>query len=577
MKEKIFLPFVKSFLWALTLLVGCLFVFGTYYEEYQALFSAFYSGAFSPGVTFRSWYFMADIGLSYIYTSLYQTFPGVEWVSLFLFFYMTLAAAILFCVVEYMLRGRLSRIVIAFVQAVLFFLVFASAIVDVNFTRVSYLLCGVSLLAILVWFDGIDKIKKHLGVYITLCLVYLIGTLNRSESSLAMVLIFSGFSWVWYGNIRRAFQVLAIPGLIAGAVVLGIMIDIRTTDKYYKQLEPDVEYQFTARKNMVPISEMKTYEDSVRYRAARNMIWADPQNMPVKYIRGLIKPSDAVLIDTAQAQRTWKNFTNNFFKYKYLFLVNAILWLWIGVLFLRQGKRKDVVLLVLYGLAFIALILAQIYYTKMRDRSFSPYLFFLLLMLLALWVRQVKLEGIKRWFVALLLLVLCGVQLSTLQQVVHVHKEALKEYKALYAKLTEVAGGETLLLNSNSFGAFTLRQVPFEKFEHPEFHKVYMNEAQLTPLIQTYRNYLEKECGCSIWNFSNFYKYLLSSTYPDKVYLLSDEQRMELTFEYLKVIHGLDVKHEIVASFPNIYQLDMESKTSLYLYRLYPVEGLPKP
>lgn len=564
---------IRSSAWALILFVVSSLIFGTYYEDYQAFFSSFYSGSFSPGTPFYAWYFMADIGFSYLYASLYQIFPGLEWVSCIMFFYMYIAAVILFCLIDYYLKNKLSRPGIFLLQLIFFFLLFPDQIVNFNFTRVAYILCGTSLLAIIVLFDGIGKIRKHIYLYAALCTVYLVGSLTRSESSLAIALMFAGFVLAWHGNIRKAIQIMAIPLLIAVSIVGGIIIDINTSDKYYKQLEPDVEYQFTARRNMVPISEMKTAQDSVKYEAASQLIWGDPQNMPVSFLRSLIKPSSSVFADEVQWARTWSVFKYNCGKFEYLLGFNILLLVLLCIVLLRYNNKKTLLFLLLYVAAFVLLIIGQIYYTKIKERSFSPYLLFLMLTQLFLWVKETKPGVVKWWFMFVPVIVLCYMHAQYLRDSINRHIESLRDNKNIYSQVVQLAGGETLLLNSQSFGVVTLQHVPFEKLDYPGFNKIYVNEAQLTSLISDYRKYLEKECACDVSDFSNFYRYVLSTDYPDKVYLLSDQKRMELTFKYLRVIYGIDIKYDVVTTFPEVYQMDLEYKLVLNLYRLYPLDG----
>ena len=85
------LNLVLTFFLALFCFVFTYFFFGFYFVEYEGLNISFFSGKLTPGFPFRSLYFSGNMGISYLYSLLYETFPNIEWLSWIEYFYLFIA------------------------------------------------------------------------------------------------------------------------------------------------------------------------------------------------------------------------------------------------------------------------------------------------------------------------------------------------------------------------------------------------------------------------------------------------------------------------------------------------------
>jgi hypothetical protein len=73
------------------------------------------------------------------------------------------------------------------------------------------------------------------------------------------------------------------------------------------------------------------------------------------------------------------------------------------------------------------------------------------------------------------------------------------------------------------------------------------------PFLPYYRRYLEKECKCDMYDFPAFWNYL--RTKHEDVVIVSATERMNILKEYLKVVHGYELR---VTDYKNAKLLELE-------------------
>lgn len=523
----------------------CLSFYGSFYEEYQGLFNSFLSQAFSPGTLFNSWYYQGYIGISFLYARLYQQFPGVEWVSWLSFLYMFAAACGFgYCIIKALGKQAGNKILTATLLLFLFILL-ADNILHFQNARVAYLLCGSALLLSIIHFREPSAIRENRIGFIAVNALYLLGCLSRSEPGLGMLFLFVPFSMLWHQSLRKAILPVFVPLLISSALFLFILADLKLSDEFHKQVEPDVEMQLTVRNNIVPLGNMKTAVDSMKYEAAKNMLWGDPRVLDEKFLRSLIADAPYLSVSMKQINRTLQYCFEYVQEYAHLIFFS---FLFLFLAFLNLYKNKSALQSVFplcYFLVFLLAIFVQSYYVKMRDWSFSPYA---ALFLTSCALYYFKTVGYHKFYKAGFFLLLLTSVFHV--QFVHANSASRKQIfaynSALYASVKEIAGNETLLLNPSSYQSFLSANRPFEVFDYSDFSKLFFYESQIASVLPGYREYLMKECSCDVFDFSQFYNYLLDETYPHKVFALSTHRRMDLIQRYLQGIHSFRLEyHEV--------------------------------
>lgn len=563
--------YLKNVLISTILLIFIYLIFGSYYEEYQGFWHAFFSGSLSPGTPFTHFYFLGYIGISHLYALLYQIFPNFQWMSLIHYSQLILSFALLLSLLDYLLIKKEIKLKVTLLLSMLFFLAIApDNILLFIYARASYIMCGASLLAIIVFFENKEKIKQHFTLYVLLNVFFLWGTLTRVESAMAALLLLICFAVVWHISIIKTFTPILPAIVMVGLSLALIFIDINTSNQFHKEVEPDIETQFTVRFNVVPVETMETFEDSVKYEAAIKMFWGDPDIITIAYLKSLVAEPASKYFDKNQWDRTKNELSSYFNNFKYYCLLVLLLTFFTCLILLQNNKWQQASLLVLYFIGFIILLTANSYFVKMRDRTVSPFLIIYFASVFLLLIKSINYKKYTFPFLFSILFLGSAIQIYESLYKSRELKEALQINRQILTQLEDCCSDATVMPNPTSMGNITLAFTPFEIFDFSKFDRFYFYEASIQSIIPTYYNYLKKECNCEVRNFSNFYRYVLDQDYPKKVYAVSNEDRMDVGMLYLKTFHNLDIVYQKVEAVDLNENLAMDyySRRKLYLYEM---------
>lgn len=350
--------------------------FGFYRVEYEGLNTAFFSGALTPGQAFKSLYFSGNLGVSYFYSFLYVHFPGVEWMSWFGYAYLFISCLLGLYLTARALPPQVPVWARVGVLLAVYLLVFADHTVQLLYTRVTYMVCGTTLLALLYGYRTRGHIRTRPLGFVLLNLFFAMAAFTRIEAAVAVFMLLLCFALCNVKSLGQALRIMAFPALVVVTVSAFLAIDIRLAGdrEFYKQVEPDIEEQFIARENRVPLSAMQTRRDSVIYLAALDMMWSDPQVISPARLRSFILPEKLMFTDARQWQRVFTTVGDMYMRFWYL--VGMAVFLGAVFLALRLGRVRgwQRVLGIGFVLSFWVLMLLQTYTDKINERSFMPLL-----------------------------------------------------------------------------------------------------------------------------------------------------------------------------------------------------------
>jgi hypothetical protein len=534
-KKSLFLTFlVTVFCFLFTYLY-----YGFYYVEYEALFDSFYSGKLTEGLPFRSIYFLGNIGTSYLYSLLYQFNSHIEWISWILYSYLFISCFMGLYLIVCMLPRSVPLWVKIGLQVAVYLLVFADHNIHFIFTRVSYMVTGLSLIALVYFFRLPGSIKERWALFIGLNLWFIVGTLTRSESATAAFLQIGAFALFYLHNIKRSIILFLFPFLFLLSLLAAIAHDIKTTKEFYKQIEPDIEAQFTDRENVAPLSTMKTYRDSVIWSAARDIMWSDPKVITPAYLRSLIIPEKFIYTDWRQWQRVYRSASEIVLKFWCLGLICLLL----GLAVLISGRVTSpagFLYWLLFVLSFWILIALQTYTDKINDRSFSPLISLFIYCHIILLLPYIK-PGVSRLMYPILagVIILFGIHLYYLKAEASQLKRDLADYQKNMRVISQIASGKILVVNSSSCDYLFCSNRPFHPFDFSAFKKIYITDGYNMPFLPYYRRYLERECHCDMYEFPVFWDYLRMK--HNEVIVVSTIYRMNILQQYLKAVHNYNL------------------------------------
>jgi hypothetical protein len=516
------------------------FFLGFYYTDYQGFASGLFSGKLTPGVPFRSLYFIANFKIAYLYSYLYQFFPGVEWLSWIYCTFSFLACFIGLFIVSELLPVNTSIKVKSAILVAVYYMVFADNHIHFICSHISFMTCGLSLVGLVYFFKSKGAVTARWPLFLALNLLFTLGTLTRVETGTACVMLIIFFSAFYIQNFKQCILLLLYPLVLVASLSLAISLDIKNSSEFYLQIEPDIEAQFENRDNKVPLSFMKTHRDTVMYKTASDIMWSDPQVITPKFLRSLILPEKLMFTDGKQWKRVFTNISEMLSKYWYLVAINLLLAL---AIFFQYPFRKST-LRWLYWLAFEAsfwaLIVAQTYVYKLNDRSFTPYISLFIFCHIVILIANLG-PRISGW----LYLISPFILILFISQFYHLVLEAgylrkdLVIYQSNFEKIKKVAQGRFLVINAPAADYICLSNVPFRPFDFSFFKRVYVTDGSVVPFIPYYRRFLEQECKCDMYAYPGFYDYLKSI--HTQVVIVSSSQRIEVIRNYLQEVYHYDL------------------------------------
>ncbi len=525
------------------------FFWGFYYSEYEGLTTGLLSSSLTPGSHFRSLYFSGNYFISWFYSLFYQYSPNVQWNTWFEYLWLFIASAIAMSAFSFLLPARISKPVKIAGMIFIFMLVFADHHIHLIYTRVSYMLCGCALIGLMVFHSQSGSIRKNKPGFLLLNLLFIIGTFIRNEAAIACILLLIPFSLFYLLNLKRAFLLLIFPLIIVGGQSLFFALDIKyaSDNEFYKQVEPDIEEQFIARGNMIPLSQMKTSRDSAIHRMGREMTFSDPKIMTAAKLRTLILPEAPFLTDMRQWNRAYNELKEIFTQYWYLVLIALLLSAALYVQTDFSLSKYILPLWLLFELSFWGLTIIQTYVDKVNERSWLPYIGLFILLHILLIVRNWRKDfALKLYPMVVIIPSLLCIHLYYLTKESRNLATNVERHRKEFAKIEALAGGKILVVNSSAINNILLHKTPFEPFDFKAFKKVYITDSYIIPFLPYYKQYMERECNCSVYEYPAIWNFIKMQ--EEDVIIVSKTKRLNVIKEYLKVIHQFELPLESISN-----------------------------
>lgn len=216
--------------------------------------------------------------------------PGVAWFPLFVLFFSF--ASVLIIGNSLLFLARKKGYPYLFIFALLIALI-TQLMVNwfwVHQNRVAFLMCGAAL-SVIMAINGTDmeaRLKRN--IFLGAVLWFVGGMFFRPEVATAtLVILLPGYVIYFWKNLKAGFFSYALFGTFLCLFFGFFFLKIQYSEDYYYQTEPDVEYEIVDRRNVVPISQMKTAEDSAKYMAV-TQYWmlGDVEKTNPEFIRSVI-------------------------------------------------------------------------------------------------------------------------------------------------------------------------------------------------------------------------------------------------------------------------------------------------
>lgn len=532
---------MRSFLYSVFMAtILCLLtyaVFGIYYEEYQSALEAMFDGTFTEGIPWDNFFYMAYLWLGHISALLAKYIPGIMWHDWLLAISMWLSVVIIFASIWARLQNHLKTWQIILLNVALFVIFIVDNVVNFQFTRVAFFVCGASF----VWFALLllDKPFKRAQwpAWLLCSLFFAVGLLIRIESGILLFAFILIFVFARKG-LGKEMLLKTLPFLIPTALITGSVIyDIATTDKHYKLVETGAEYEMTLG-NVVPVSAMHTTEDSMRYMGLRGGIVNDAVYVPYSFIKSILAPKSPWQIQSRLFTRAIQLLGDRLSRYRYIVVINLLLLL-SGLWLLRTDKFK-LLRVVVYIACFGGMLFAITYKLKMEHRLLSPFLFFFTVGLFFLiydsgFAKLIKNKGVVFIFVAVGLYAMAGATVQA-NHLSADYKMNIAFNQQRYAAFERAARGKIVVPDFHVFQIMYFdNALPFRRQKPGNFKKVFQLDISAYSLIEPYKIYLDTNCKCNSADLGAFFDYLHG--HKQEFVFAGEPERIQLFESYLNIVH----------------------------------------
>ena len=516
----------------ITLVVFCLglLCFHLVTDDYAFFMGSLAARQFSDFAYFDV-HFQGFIGIREVYKLLYYLMPRINWHFIFMMVYGISSLYLVLRTLRLVVLKKVSSLFFIRVIQVLFALFYIENIVFVSHTRVSLIFCGIALFN-LAFIKDITRKRVVLN-----SLVFIFGMLLRPESSIGMLLIVGAGYFIYTLNVKQLLQRIWIPVLATAVFFTVFAIDWAYTDIYVRKVEPEIEYKMMA-KRVVDIGQMKTAQDSIKYRASLKGMWFDVKEMTPSFMRSIILPGSDMNI--AHMKDVLVH-VEGFYDY-YLFVYAVIISLLImGLLFLSDYKVR-VTRIFIFQLCTGAIIFVLDYNGFLVSYRHFISLQFISLFIMCFYFFDAPAykPGVSKgiWGTLALLFLFGGLFLTLIKykeqntvvnDKVNLMERTMKEFEHRYSNRIVAVTIDGRFLFDQHFSLIN------ENYTRNTYLMFDWFTFSLTP---RYVNYLSSQCGCDANDPAAFFRWLSAN----HALYVADPYRFDITEHYLNIVHGCNVK-----------------------------------
>jgi hypothetical protein len=390
-----------SFLLSTVMLIAVYYCFGINWEETMVCYaSSIYGGM--TGVPYEAWMAVSEFFIFHfpVFGYLSGLLPTVPTLGIWLLFLQVLWVALwIYLLLEVLSKPVPSLLVRLIVIALLIIAVCGTSFAYIYPSRLSILLVSGSVLAFYALF------KKDSSRSTILVIAFFIGTCVRLSMSSATLLVLTGAILLEQQTIKKTLKILWVHWVI----VLGLLC-LSATYRYYtanKALDTEEFYEITLTKKsaIVPLCDMKTEKDSVKYRALMDFFLInDTAQMNLAFIEKVVDKENSSLngfiapVDLSTIKRRLNPILQD---YASEILLGYLLILILGI---SRLPKRSIPAISIHVLGWFVILLSS--FKQINDRFLVPWISMLMLTSIYFLINEVeKFKKIEQWLVITFLLI----------------------------------------------------------------------------------------------------------------------------------------------------------------------------
>jgi hypothetical protein len=497
-------------------------------DDYSFFMGALAAKQFSD-FTYFDVHFQGFMGVREIYRICYHLLPQINWHFIYAILFDMLGLFLMLRTLRAIILKSTSGLLVKLIQ-LFFVLIYIENIAFISHTRVSLIFCGIALFNL-----AFTKQLSRKDIILN-GLVFLLGLLLRSESSIATLLIISAGFLIYTFNPIDLAKRIWLPILSISIFLSIFFFDLANTTVFVRKVEPEIEYKMMANR-VVDISEMRTAKDSVKYEAARAGMWFDMKEVSPEFMRSIIlQGSD---YSSKHMKAVYSHVMG--FYYYYFFIGCSIIALILLSLLMLEDRVKIVIRMVFFTLAVFLIIYAIDYngFLVSNRHFLSMQIISLMIICFYFFDAKKKKSSFSKLLVTFILLFpLIGVskavsnykqQSKSIDEQTTLMVNTMKEFEKRYTNRIVAITIDSRFLFDNHFDIFNANYTK---------NTYLMFDWFTFPLTPRYVDYLSRKCNCDANDPVVFYKWLAANN----ALYFSVPFRYDLTTRYMKNVHELDVE-----------------------------------
>lgn len=526
-------------------LITIIFVFiqftvGLNFEFLESFLPSMLSGKATNGhplniMFFSAHYPLADLIYVPFYKSIGTYFPFYE---TSMYACMIVSGSILASVVHQKIRKTppLFYFIIAGVLAA----VYLALIINLQHTIVAFLVCTSATSLIYMDLENRSNRKKII-IYVISILLFTLGLFIRVQVGVFFAII-NLVAFILLRSTNNGGKYVIPIFLLITVTHYGILLKNRniSTD-YCQKMDLVIGYQLMDRGNIVPISSMQTYSDSVKYLSVINSV-SDPKYITTDFIETLIASHPILGIKKQFIIRAYD------ILFRYIEMNKGLLILYLAISLVSIWSHKDnkrkIYGWTLFNLFCWGLIALVIYNIKMELWLFRSIFFTIAILHILNINANYKFSKIKGQLFSIACII--ALALFIHQEAKHFSdvKQKLINHKRTHSILAQKCAGKIVVPGLSESPIYMANFFPFETPDYSAFKHIYYFDTDVLFWQERYNKWAAETCQCETGDMISFMDYLSKN----QAAYITTKERTEIIKTYCSVIRNVDYEFKAIDS-----------------------------
>ncbi len=546
--------FLISLILGLISFLATFFIFGYYFGWVDDVLQYNYFRGIPLGEPIEHFY-TVHLGLSYLYKYLFSIYPAINWYGLFMGIYTLLATINFYYIILYLLcKTSLSQYLKLFcIPLILFCILWIDFIVFINFTKISILLLGTSLIGLDI---SLRQNLKRNRITIYFCFTFLIGLLTRPEVLIIILPLFLIYIIRGVHNKRKIIKICLLIFILIGIYKLLDYTSVKQSDRN-KRNEVAHLLNITDGRNLNGKDFYALYRNDIKYRAVfmyfhpdstftnKKILdqWGPASSFSLKNLKGIKKKLEEEFYRASQYyDNQYHVYMNWLDRFSMVLIINILTIILATYKYYQYGSKNKTSILVLWLLllCFCSSILIITSLSKMEERVAITTSIIFTLMVLNIYFENNQVPSNRKSVNVLITLILMTLVFFKLQTTYAIAKEKENELEQKANIIKEInTNFKNKILFFDIWTMTLLHQRAFENIYLNKNNTYLAYGEYWSNMIDSHKKTLEAICPNT--DFINFYQCLYKKR-KEVVFVYNTETRAQLIEKLSSEVYNMPIR-----------------------------------